>query len=381
MTAAAYPYWRLSLFYLFYFALLGGLMPYWALYLQSLDFSPEQIGGLMAILMGTRILAPNLWGWLADRCGQRLLIIRWGSLAALLIFSAAFWVRDYSGMALLMFAFPFFWNAVLPQFEVLTLRAMGRARDRYSRVRLWGSVGFILAVTGIGALLDRIAIGWLVPILWLLLAGILAASFSLPAQTEGRPTRARGSALSCLRQPRIAVFLLVCMLIQLGHGPYYTFYSVFMSEQGYDKTQIGLLWALGVLAEVLVFLVMHRLLERLGAGRILYWGLLICALRWWLISQWPHEFAVVILAQPLHAVTFGCLHAAAIALVQRFFPAEHQGQGQAFYSSAGFGLGGALGAWLSGWVWAQGGGELAFLLAALVSLVGAAMAWAWLRRA
>ncbi|HEY5717970.1 MAG TPA: MFS transporter [Motiliproteus sp.] len=372
-------YWRLSLFYYGYFSLLGGLVPYWALYLQSLHFDPQQIGLLMAILMGTRIVAPNLWGVLADRSGQRLRIIQLGSLAAWVVFAAAFWTSSFIGMALLMFAFTFFWNAVLPQFEVLTLQALGVARNRYSRVRLWGSIGFIVAVVGIGALLERVGIQWLIGVLWALLGMILLTSFSVAEQPDlpVEPTAER--LLTVLRRPEVITFFVVSLLVQLGHGPYYTFYSVFMTEQGFTTTEIGLLWALGVVAEVLVFMVMHRLIEGLGLRRIVVWGLWLCALRWLMISQWPNLFWVVIPAQLLHAVTFGCLHAASIALVYRFFPRHAQGQGQALYSSIGFGVGGALGAFLSGVVWQQGGGELAFLMAALVSAIGGVLAWARLR--
>ncbi|WP_210395435.1 MFS transporter [Motiliproteus sediminis] len=378
--SGSYPYWRLSLFYLFYFALLGGLVPYWALYLESLNFNPEQIGLLMAILMGTRIIAPNLWGWLADHSGQRLAIIRGGSLVALLVFSAAFWVDGFASMALLMFGFTFFWNAVLPQFEVVTLRAMGTARNRYSHVRLWGSIGFILAVVGIGALLDRVGMAALVPTLWLLLASIWLASLWVKVNVDRAVESSNSPALwAVLKRREIQVFLLICMLVQLGHGPYYTFYSVFMQEHGYGKTAIGSLWALGVIAEVAVFLVMHRLLQGWGLRRIFIGGLWICALRWLLISQWPDLAVVVVGAQLLHAVTFGCLHAASIAFVHQYFPSASQGQGQALYSSVGFGLGGALGAYLSGVAWSMMGGPQVFMAAAIVSAAGAILAWRMLR--
>ena len=116
--------------------------------------------------MGTRIIAPNLWGWLADRSGQRLRISRGGALLTLVVFSAAFWIEGFWAWALLIFGFSFFWNAVLPQFEVITLNALGSARHSYSRVRLWGSIGFIAAVVGLGWLFDRVAIDALIPIMW-----------------------------------------------------------------------------------------------------------------------------------------------------------------------------------------------------------------------
>jgi len=104
-------YWRLSAFYLLYFASLGALVPYWSVYLQARGFSAAQIGELMALLMATKIVAPNLWGWLADHSGRRMAVIRSASLLSLLTFLGVFWVGGYWGMALVMAAFSFFWNA------------------------------------------------------------------------------------------------------------------------------------------------------------------------------------------------------------------------------------------------------------------------------
>lgn len=108
------PHVRLSGFYFFYFALLGTLVPYWTLWLQSLSFDAATIGWLMGILHVSRVLAPNLWGWLADRTGRRVHIVRFGALATWLIFILIFWQTSAVGIALVMAGFSFFWNAVLP---------------------------------------------------------------------------------------------------------------------------------------------------------------------------------------------------------------------------------------------------------------------------
>src|SRR5690606_30702362 len=140
------PYWRLSSFYLFYFALLGSTAPFLALYFDHLGFSPARIGELVAIPMLMRCIAPNLWGWLGDRSGQRLLIVRLGALTTLATFSLLFLDKSYAWLALVMALHAFFWHAVLPQFEVITLAHLHGQTARYSQVRLWGSIGFILTV-------------------------------------------------------------------------------------------------------------------------------------------------------------------------------------------------------------------------------------------
>ena len=99
------PYWRLSSFYLFYFAALGALIPFWTLYLSSLGFNSIQIGQLMAIPTATKIVAPYIWGWLGDHIGKRMAIVRTGSLLAFLTFLLVFWLTDYGGLALAMSLF------------------------------------------------------------------------------------------------------------------------------------------------------------------------------------------------------------------------------------------------------------------------------------
>lgn len=124
----------------------------------------------MAMLHVSRIVAPNLWGWLADRSGRRVQIVRFGALMTCILFLAIFFQEGALGIGLVMLGFSFFWNAVLPQFEVITLNQLGQEKSRYSQIRLWGSIGFIITVSGIGALLDLISIRWLP---WLMLGLML----------------------------------------------------------------------------------------------------------------------------------------------------------------------------------------------------------------
>ena len=148
------PYWRLSSFYLFYFAALGVLAPYWSLYLKDLNFNAVAIGQLMAIPMATKLIAPYVWGWLGDHLGHRMSIVRLGSLLTAIIFVSVFWLTGFWGLGIAMALFSFFWNAVLPQFEAVTFDYLGDDVSRYTRVRVWGSVGFILSVVLLGVLVD-----------------------------------------------------------------------------------------------------------------------------------------------------------------------------------------------------------------------------------
>lgn len=351
----AATYWRLSGFYFFYFALLGIMVPYLPLYLQHLGFDPWHIGLLTSILVGTKIVAPNIWGWLADHSGQRMAIIRLGCLMAVGSFVLVFQRQDFAALAVIIFLYSFFWNAVLAQFEAVTLCYLGADAHRYSRIRLWGSIGFIAAVALFGWLFDRtgldtfpqVVTGGLLAIFassWLVSDPPLHAPAASLAPDEGFITR--------LRQPSVAVFFLVCFLMVLSHGPYYTFFSVLMEQQAYSRTAIGLLWSLGVLAEVILFWFMHRLLPYWGLRRLLLVSLAVTALRWALLAVFPDVLLLMLFAQCLHAFSFGGFHAAAIETVRRQFTVRQSGKAQAFYSAVGYGAGNALGALYSGALWA-----------------------------
>ena len=366
-------YWRLSGFYLCYFSVLGTLVPYWGLYLQGEGFSAAQIGLLMAVPQITKLGAPNLWGWLADRTGQRLRVIQGGNLAAALVFISVFFVDGFWAMLAVLAGFSFFWNAVLAQFEVVTLSLLGDRSHRYALVRLWGSVGFIVAVLLLGAALDYLPVT-LVPWTLLVLLWILwLCTLAIPALPARRPAKARTSLLAMLRRRDVHVFLACAFLMQFSHGPYYTFYTIYLDELGISRGQAGMLWALGVLAEVLLFLVMPRLLTGFSLRSLLVISLLLASLRWLLIGTLAEQMAVLVFAQLLHAASFGSFHATAIAWVHQHFGGEHAGQGQALYASFGFGAGWAVGASLSGLMWERLGAD-SYLIAAGAALLGAVLA-------
>ena len=372
MNPQPLPYWRLSGFYLFYFALLGATAPVLALYFEHLGFSPARIGELLAIPMLMRCVAPNLWGWLGDRSGRRLLIVRFGAFCTLASLSLIFVSQSYAWLALVMALHAFFWHAVLPQFEVITLAHLRGQTSRYSQVRLWGSVGFILAVVALGRLFEALSLDIYPVAIVLIMAGIIGASWWVPnAQPTSTGERGAGDGfLRQLRSPGVLAFYACVALMQMSHGPYYTFLTLHLESLGYSRGVIGLLWALGVVAEVLMFMAMSRILTRFSVRRVLAASFLLAALRWLLLGSFAEFLWVLLFAQLLHAATFGSFHAAAIQFVQRSFGARQQGQGQALYAALA-GTGGALGALYSGYSWNQLGPTLTFSIASLAALAAA----------
>ena len=373
------PYWRLSGFYFLFFLSLGAFMPYWSLYLKSLGMTAGAIGILSAMVVVTRIFSSFLWGWVVDYSGKRRQVIRWSSLFSLLSFSLLLFYQDFGALLVILFVFSIFWSAALPQIEAVTLSHLGEASDRYTVVRLWGSIGFIVSVLLLGRFFDQNPIYLLTPILILSLLLVWLQSLAIP---DFHCPRARTGGLrfrSTLLKPPVMALLTVCFLMQASHGAYYTFFSIYLEQYHYSTGFIGAAWALGVFAEVLVYVFIHRVIGRFGLRRLMLLALLLTTLRWCLTAGLAEYVAVLVFAQCLHAASFGVYHAVAIQYVHRIFKGNHQGRGQALYSSISFGAGPAAGSLLSGYLWEIFGAMQTFAFAALLSAAGFAIAWFRLR--
>ncbi|MEL6710759.1 MAG: MFS transporter [Pseudomonadota bacterium] len=375
------PYWRLSSFYVFHFAILGVAIPYWGLMLKGRGFDAQSIGELIAIPLAAKIVAPNIWGWLCDRVEHRISLIRLGAFCSVLAFVGLFWVQTFWLMAAVMLIYGFFWNANLPQFEALTFQYLRDQAALYARIRVWGSVGFMLAVICLGWLIDLYGseiVLWAVMGLFFFL-WISTLTVAEPPAVPHPPDAVTLSEL--LRRPVVWAFLAAIFLLQTSHGPYYTFYTIYLEDYGYSKTLIGQLWALGILAEIVLFWGAHYALRRWSVRRLLITSFALTALRWVMIACWPEFLPNLILAQLLNAASFGLFHVSAIHWVQHYFPGRLQGRGQALYSSMCFGAGGAVGSLSSGYLWDGLGGQLTFLLAIVLPLMAAVLIGAGMRAA
>lgn len=372
------PYWRLSAYYFFYFAFVGAFSPYFSLYLQDLRFSATEIAIQMSMMQVMRIAAPALWGWLADRVGARLPIVRMAALLSLVGFCGFFLTRQFGGMLLAMAIMAFFWSAALPLVESVTFSHLGPHAGRYGRIRLWGSVGFIVVVLGLGRMLDTLPV---TAILWVsgaLLAGILVCALLIQDVPRTAGVEVGAGLVEILRRREVLAFFGGCFLMSAAHGVLYVFYSVFLVAQGYDKTTVGVMWTIGVVAEILVFMVMPRLQRRFSLRGILLFSCATAVLRFALIGWGAASPLVLVLAQVMHGATFGAFHGAAIAVVNQWFPGRLQSRGQAIYGSVSFGAGGMVGGLASGLVWDSFGATWAFSLGSSIALVGwIAMAGGW----
>jgi PPP family 3-phenylpropionic acid transporter len=363
-------YWRIAGFYFFYYAFIGLFAPYWSLYLQSIRFNAVEIGILMSVQPVMRMLAPNLWGWLADHTGRRRGVIQLAAACSAFFYLGVFVVTGFWGMMLVLGLMSFFWSASMPLVEATTLSYLGSKTAGYGRLRSWGSIGFIVSVVGLGYAFDYIAIAWL---LWAGLIcelGILIFSRQmpetpvLPHHSDDQPIR------QIMLQPAVLLLFGACFLMSAAHGPYYTFYSIFLVEHGYAKSAVGSLWALGVICEIAVFFLMPGLARRYGFTRVLIASFVLAVVRFLLIG-WGVDYLVLLLfAQVLHAATFGAYHAASVGMVHELFQGRHQARGQALFGSLTYGAGGVLGGLLSGPVWQHYGASVLYTASSVMALTG-----------
>ncbi|MCD6043879.1 MAG: major facilitator superfamily symporter [Burkholderiales bacterium] len=363
---------RLSAFYFAYFLYVGGYVAYFPLYLAGRGLSAVDIAWVLSLPPLARMFAPTFWGWLADRTGAHRAIVAFSCAVTAAAFAALPFVDAIATVIGVMSVLA---ASAVPLVEAITLGSLGGQHGRYGPIRLWGSVGFILAVLGGGLWLDFGPVGLLPAAIAIVMAGTFGCAVALPRSAPHASSPARLQVTSDL-----AALLAAGFFMAVAHGALYAFLSVHLEREGYSGTTIGMLWTLGVLAEIGVFVYLPHLFRRYALSTILVASLLCGVARFFALGWAAGTLGIVLLAQVLHAATFGAFHAAGVAAVHRIVPAAAHGRGQTLYSSLTYGAGGAAGTLLAGWAWQAGAAPFAFSLSALAALAGAFFA-ARLKRA
>ncbi|WP_374666134.1 MFS transporter [Acinetobacter sp.] len=363
---------KLGGFYFFYYAIVGTFMPFWNLYLEDQGFNYQEIGVLSSIAIITRFFAPFIWGWIADKSGKRMLLVRIATWMECCIWLLIFIIpNSFQAIALLMLIFSFFQNAILAQFEGVTLFWLGEKRTMlYGKVRKWGSIGFIAGVFCIGAVLEIISISWL-PVLLLCIASLAFLwSFSIKEPSSAPASQKQLEPLwPILKRPIVACFFIIEFILLFSHAPFYSFYSNYLHQIGYSTGQIGLLWSVGVIAEIIMFAFAQLFLTRFSWRTLVCACLLLTGLRWLLVGLYPEVFTIQFIAQTIHAFSFGLFHMIAMRIIFMNFSVGQQGRGQALYSTM-WGLGVASGSMLAGHYWDILSGPSIFMLAGTSTLIG-----------
>jgi MFS transporter, PPP family, 3-phenylpropionic acid transporter len=331
-----------------YFAYAGLIGTYGPLWFQSLGYSTFAIGALISMQSATRLFSPYAWGWVADHTGRRERLLRLAAGGALVACLGYLMPRDYAWVAFVTVVLFVCTAGVIPISEATLAHRVssGGTLDvgRYGRVRMWGSLGFIAAVTASGFVLQTAGVGRFPLLVCVLLALLSVAAWRLPTANEAAPAApAVAGALSVLRQPVVAWFFAGCFLTVLAHTSLYAFYSLYLASLGYGKGEIGLLWAVGVVVEVVWFYGQGRWAHKLSTHGWLMAAALASALRFALIAAFGASVAMLVIAQCLHALSFAAQHSACIAVITRHFPGRLRGRGQALYTVLGYGASGVVG--------------------------------------
>ena len=364
-------FWSLARFYFIYYFFVGLFTPYWGLYLQSLHFNAFQIGMLLSLFQFSRIFAPNFWGWLADRTQVRARWIRFTALAGVVGFCGIFSADSFYLILLIMMAMSIFTSSTLPLAESLTLSHLSshKGNSGYSRIRLWGSIGFICAAFSLGFIIDLTNINAIVWALLITQALIFLFATKIPEKNLPVKKEKKRPIMKVLLDPQVICILVGCALMVSSHGLLYNFYSIFLKANNYSSLIIGCLWSIGVICEIFIFLLMPKILKKINIKQVILISLAFAVLRFFLIGTFIDNLLIIILAQMMHAATFGSFHVASIHTVEHFFNKDHHARGQSLYNSITYGVGGAIGGIGGGLMIQKVGADLTFTLSALLPLI------------
>ncbi len=359
---------RLAVFYTVLFGAIGVNMPFWPLWLTARGLDAREIGMVLSLGLAMKVITNQLAGHVADRTGRRRPIMMALAFGATLAYGSFWFGHSYGVLAVMSVMFFAFWSPLLPLNENLTMMSVKRHGLNYGRIRLWGSVGFIAASSIAGVVLS----GRSPDLVYVMVVSLIGMTFLctmvLPDLRVAR-TETRGlTALRVLADRRFVVFLIASALIQASHSAYYAFASLHWKGQGHGEGVIGLLWAEGVLAEIVLFIFAAQALARVGPLGLLLLGGLAGVVRWGLMP-FVEALPLIAVLQLLHAFSFGAAHLGAMYFISERIDARLSATAQGLYSSAVMGIALSTATLVSGYLYDASGG-LVFLAMAGMSFFG-----------
>jgi len=278
LAPAAWQPWRLGAFFAAYYATAGVLAPYFPLYLEARGLTAAEIGIVMALAQGLRVVGPTAWGWLADHTSHRVAILRFTTLAACATFAPMLLPGGFGFVFVVMLFYQLFLTGQVPVAEAIAamhLRGDSQAAARYGRLRAFGSLGFILLVLCTGPLLDRMG---LAPTPYLVLALLVVTFVSTCVVRDAPAGEGHHQPISVrarMRESRVRWFFASVLLMIFAHSALYTYLSIYLAQIGYSKTEIGVLWVLGVVIEIVLFYSQGRLFKRFDLLRLVELSLIV----------------------------------------------------------------------------------------------------------
>lgn len=352
--------------YFVFFSLIGIFLPYFNLYCRSIGFSPAQIGFFMAAFASLKCVSPILWGRFADRTGRRkelLVLSGWGSFV---IFSGFFLTHEFMPMLVLIVLFGFFRSPLMPMVEATTWEQIPIRGWEYGKIRLWGSVGFIVSTLSIGYLSERYSVGLILQIMFglLILQAILLHRFNV---SPSRHHQEHGSIRSLFAKAHLNLFFLTGFLTQVSHGMFYSLFSIHLKDFAFHESAVGLCWTVSIVCEVVLMGNYERWFGKVPPMKIVALAAMASTLRWFTLSRFTY-FGIILATQSLHAFTFAACHIASLKYLNENTPPNLKTTGQSLYSSIAFGMGIMAGSALAGIIYQRWGGLTMFRTASLIAV-------------
>lgn len=365
MKTARQDSYFLSLSYFLFFAALGIFLPYFNLYCYHLNFSAQQIGLLSAATALARMVSPIFWAYWADHVWKRKKISVLTSLASAVVFFFCLFITDFKTMLAGIFLYGFFRTAIVPLLEASTWETIDTRGGEYGKIRLWGSVGFILSSLASGWLLDRLPLAFALYGVAILTFILFFVSLSLPGDIpKTAEFKKSDHILAFFAKPPMAVFILVCILMQVSHGTYYGFYTIYMEQLGFSRTLVGSSWALSVICEIILMARYQKWFHKTGPALIMIISCFVATWRWWVMSH-AQSLAFILLAQCSHAFTYAAFHVASLTYLNQATPVNLRNSGQGFLNGVSYGLGGMIGLGISGAYYESWGAQELFKISGL----------------
>ncbi|WP_437277104.1 MFS transporter [Sorangium sp. So ce375] len=390
----------ISLYYFGIFAVLGVYLPLFPSWLEARGMRGLAMGAIAATLPAMGLIAPPVFGYIADSLGVRVWLIRGACAGAFVVFallalSSALGVSlAFGGLFVAALAFSFFRSPMFTMADVVAVEASASSGIAYGRLRLWGSISFALMAIASGALLDPARPAVLPAAMAASLLVAFALSWALPARGE-TPFRRSGrsddvaDAASAERSPAAAgsvrqrarallqshdfrLFLAASFLAQSATSSYDLCYTLHLRDIGFPESLVGVAWAVGVAGEIALMAFSGPLLKRFAPPTVLAFAFAGASLRWALLSYvrfWPALLAI----QPLHAVSFGMMWVASLAYTRHRSPPQILATAQGLFSASA-GAGSVVGMLVWGELYKRGGGSLTFGVASITALIAFVLA-------
>lgn len=307
----------LALSYFTYFFSYGIFLPFWSVWLAGVGLTPESIGillgvGLVARFLGSLLIAPRV-----TDPSRLIRVLRVLALLSLL-FVLAFWLDTrFASLMIVMIGFNLFFSPLVPLTDALANTWQKQITMDYGRVRLWGSVAFVIGSALVGKLVSLYDYQAILALLSLSIASMLLGMLITPSVMPQGETRQQASAgwraWRALAQENWRFLACVCLL-QGAHAAYYGFSAIYWQEAGYSASAVGYLWSLGVVAEVIIFAVSKKVFSRFSARDLLLLSCLCGVVRWGIMG-WTTALPWLLVAQVLHCGTFTVCHLAAMRYI------------------------------------------------------------------